>query len=100
MDTDQRPDAEIAHAESGVESFDWLGATCAHLDAPHIDRRGPVVIGVYGGNTTAGATKNEDAARVWRSSRGEWEFAAGGRDSATLIAWAYENSLPASQPSA
>lgn len=34
-----------------------------------------MVIGCYGGNTSAGAHKNEDAALVWCATDGSWKFA-------------------------
>src|SRR5687767_6392421 len=46
-----------------------------HLDTPAVDICGDVVIGRYGGRTSAGANKNEDAALVWRDPDGNWEFA-------------------------
>jgi hypothetical protein len=53
----------------------WLGSAAMHLDTPTIKRCDRVVIGCYGGNTGAGANKNEDAAHVWAATDGSWEFA-------------------------
>ncbi|MEA2573534.1 MAG: hypothetical protein QOH93_832 [Chloroflexia bacterium] len=59
-----------------VDTFRWLGSDEMHLDKPGVFTCGRVRIGLYGGNTEAGATKNEDAALVLCSGDGEWEFAA------------------------
>ncbi len=59
-----------------VESFRWLGSEEMHLDKPGVYTCGRAVIGLYGGNTEAGATKNEDAALVLCPGDGEWELAA------------------------
>lgn len=59
----------------GIQSFRWLGAEATHLDRPAIATCGPVAIGCYGGNTRAGAARNEDAALVWCAPDAAWEFA-------------------------
>lgn len=59
-----------------IERAYWLGAETMHLDAPSISQCGPIVLGCYGGNTLAGADRNEDAALVWCAADGAWEFAA------------------------
>ena len=56
--------------------FVWIGNDDKHLDAPYVTRYKDIVIGVYGGNTSAGANKNEDGALVWRSEDNSWEFSA------------------------
>jgi serine/threonine protein phosphatase PrpC len=53
----------------------WLGASDPHLDRPATYSCGHVVVGVYGGNTRAGARKNEDASLVMVDPLGSWEFA-------------------------
>lgn len=62
-----------------IETFRWVGSQKAYLDAPDIHSVGHVVVGRYGGNTSAGADRNEDGALVWCSSQGSpgqnWEFA-------------------------
>ena len=59
-----------------VETFRWLGSDDLHLDKPGVYTCGRMQIGLYGGNTRAGANKNEDAALAWCSDDGAWEFAA------------------------
>ncbi|WP_054971554.1 hypothetical protein [Alicyclobacillus ferrooxydans] len=56
-------------------SFRWIGSDEPHLDDPLVYSQGRVHIGVYGGNTNAGADKNEDGALAWSDESGEWEFA-------------------------
>lgn len=43
----------------------WTGSRTAKLDTPTVTRLQSVSLGCYGGNTTAGARKNEDGAIVW-----------------------------------
>jgi Protein phosphatase 2C len=68
-------DAARGSAQS-VREFRWLGADDMHLDGPAVYACGPLAIGVYGGNTRAGADKNEDAAFALCAQGGAWEFAA------------------------
>ena len=56
--------------------FRWVGSEEMLLDTPDVTTCGDVVIGRYGGHTSAGADKNEDGALVWCASDGAWEFAA------------------------
>ena len=58
-----------------LRTFRWVGSDHPHLDHPYITACGHVVIGLYGGNTRAGARKNEDGALVWCPHDGSWEFA-------------------------
>ena len=55
-------------------SLRWIGSDEPHLDDPFVFSQGRVHIGVYGGNTNAGADKNEDGAVAWSDDNGEWEF--------------------------
>lgn len=57
------------------DTYGWLGANEPHFDTPVIEKCGAVTLGVYGGNTSAGAQKNEDAALAWHSERDGWTFA-------------------------
>jgi hypothetical protein len=59
-----------------LETFRWLGSNEMRLDAPGVYTCGRVKIGLYGGNTGAGASKNEDAALVVCPGDGAWELAA------------------------
>jgi len=57
-----------------MPSIRWLGSELLYLDEPHVERCGDVAIGCYGGNTSAGAERNEDAAVVVVEEA--WRFAA------------------------
>jgi serine/threonine protein phosphatase PrpC len=73
----RRKEGEMAGSSpSRIATFRWVGGEAALLDAPTVTRCGRVVVGRYGGNTSAGATKNEDGALIWRAEDGGWEFAA------------------------
>ncbi len=56
-------------------SLSWLGADALHLDIPHLTRHGPMELGCYGGCSSVGAHKNEDAALLWYDQDGGWEWA-------------------------
>ena len=56
-------------------SLRWIGSDEPHLDEPFVYTKGPLTLGVYGGNSYAGANKNEDGALAWSDANGEWEFA-------------------------
>ena len=78
-----------------IRWFRWLGSEAPHLDAPFMATCRHVVIGCYGGNTGAGATRNEDGALVWCAGDGSWEFALlldahGSAESAALVLTAVE----------
>jgi hypothetical protein len=47
-----------------VTEFEWQGAIAPHLDAPTVTSVAHVTVGCYGGRTSSGAYKNEDAAFV------------------------------------
>jgi serine/threonine protein phosphatase PrpC len=66
----------------------WIGSEYPALDTTRVIPVGPFVLGLYGGDVTAGATVNEDAAYLWAEE--DWEFvvvcdAHGGSDSAELV---------------
>lgn len=65
---------EATKRENSLNTFHWFGREKMCLDRPVVNQCGRVVIGCYGGNTVAGATKNEDAALVWETN--DWRFAA------------------------
>lgn len=54
--------------------FSWVGNQYAFLDNPDTNTVGHVVIGRYGGTTSAGATMNEDGALVWTDASATWEL--------------------------
>lgn len=53
----------------------WLGSEEMNLDRIDIKNCCDVYIGSYGGNTEAGANKNEDGAFILSDSEGKWKFA-------------------------
>lgn len=55
-------------------SFNWVGSEQSFVDQPDIQQIGPVTIGRFGGNSTAGQTKNEDGCLVWVNAKEDWEF--------------------------
>lgn len=54
--------------------FSWVGSQVMYLDDPAAMNFGNVAIGRYGGNTAAGADKNEDGLFVLLDPDGSWEF--------------------------
>ncbi|MBU9674469.1 protein phosphatase 2C family protein [Planococcus sp. CP5-4] len=55
-------------------SFNWVGSEKHFVDQLDIRQIGPVAVGRFGGNSTAGQTKNEDGCLVWANAREDWEF--------------------------
>ncbi|MGG2015738.1 protein phosphatase 2C domain-containing protein [Bacillus sp. S10(2024)] len=51
-----------------VHTFKWIGDKKARLNEMHVEKLGPLFIGLYGGNT------NEDAVLAWCDPQGTWEF--------------------------
>lgn len=73
-----------------ISKTSWTGFDKPYLDCPNIEMQDHLVIGCYGGNTNAGANKNEDGFLVWSSIEQNWEFvvlldAHATCDSASLI---------------
>ncbi|MBC6973296.1 protein phosphatase 2C domain-containing protein [Bacillus sp. Xin] len=66
--------------------YSWVGSDEMYLGETSVQQHGEIVLGRYGGNTSAGAKKNEDGAFVW--SNGDWEFAMilDGHNSAESVA--------------
>ena len=56
--------------------FSWTGSQHPYLDQPTVQTFEHVAIGCYGGNSRAGASKNEDAAFVMTGANAAWTFAA------------------------
>ncbi|MEK5023577.1 protein phosphatase 2C domain-containing protein [Paenibacillus sp. FSL M7-1046] len=54
--------------------FSWVGSHAMYLDDPAAMNFGNMAIGCYGGNTAAGADKNEDGLFVLLDPDGSWEF--------------------------
>lgn len=57
-----------------MDSYSWSGSQHTYLDEPIIQPVGRVLVGLYGGNISHGANKNEDGALVWLGAG--WVFAA------------------------
>lgn len=55
-------------------SFNWVGSEQSFVDQLDIQQIGPVTVGRFGGNSTAGQTKNEDGCMVWSNVVEDWEF--------------------------
>ncbi|MFD2615021.1 protein phosphatase 2C domain-containing protein [Paenibacillus gansuensis] len=61
----------------GSNSYVWIGNQEKYLDQPFVlEIQHKVVFGAYGGNSSAGASKNEDAALCWSAEDGNWELTA------------------------
>lgn len=56
------------------DKFSWVGSDDMYSDHPITLTHKSMVIGRYGGNTAAGADKNEDGAYVLLEPGGGWEF--------------------------
>lgn len=54
---------------------EWIGTNAPHLDKPWVGQNGRIVLGLFGGDRSAGARTNEDAALVRCADDGTWEFA-------------------------
>lgn len=57
------------------EQFSWVGSEERYLDHPITSTLNRMVIGRYGGNTAAGANKNEDGVYLSSEPGADWEFA-------------------------
>ncbi|MEW4326814.1 protein phosphatase 2C domain-containing protein [Rossellomorea marisflavi] len=59
-----------------MREWSWVGSDDTKVDEKDIlTFPNGIVVGCFGGNSKAGANKNEDAALLW-VEEGEWEFAA------------------------
>ncbi|WP_318999837.1 hypothetical protein [Mesobacillus sp. S13] len=57
------------------EEFSWVGSQAHFVDTPDVLQLGKIVVGRYGGNSSAGQYKNEDGCLVWFNEQQDWEFA-------------------------
>jgi hypothetical protein len=57
------------------EEFSWVGSQENFVDQPDVSQIGKIVVGRYGGNSSAGQYKNEDGCLVWYNEQQDWEFA-------------------------
>lgn len=60
--------------EKRIRDFSWAGNRETFVDQPDIKELGNIVLGRYGGNSSAGQYKNEDACLIWTDESGNWEF--------------------------
>ncbi|MEL3971431.1 protein phosphatase 2C domain-containing protein [Rossellomorea oryzaecorticis] len=56
-----------------MHEFSWAGSQEHYVDQVQVKSINDIVVGLFGGNSSAGQFKNEDGCLVW-SSPGEWEF--------------------------
>ncbi len=54
----------------------WIGGHDPHFDHVQVTKCSNVEMGVFGGNTAAGAFHNEDGALIWTDATKGWTFAA------------------------
>ena len=54
--------------------FNWVGSEEHFVDRIHVHTADHVVIGRFGGNSSAGQHKNEDGCLVWVNRKEDWEF--------------------------
>ena len=57
-----------------AESFSWVGSRENFVDRPHVLTLNHLVVGRFGGNSSAGQSKNEDGCLVWINEQTDWEF--------------------------
>lgn len=74
--------------------FNWVGNRESFVDEPSIIELGNMIIGRYGGNSSAGQYKNEDGCFVMSNPEQDWEFvilldAHNSSESAELIVEAF-----------
>ncbi|MEH7382990.1 hypothetical protein V7138_21175 [Bacillus sp. JJ1533] len=43
----------------------WVGSQESFVDTISVQKRGKIIIGQFGGNSSAGQSKNEDGCLVW-----------------------------------
>ncbi|MCP2034349.1 serine/threonine protein phosphatase PrpC [Planomicrobium sp. HSC-17F08] len=56
------------------KSFSWIGSRDSFVDRPHVLSMDRLSVGRFGGNSSAGQSKNEDGCLVWMSEQADWEF--------------------------
>lgn len=58
-----------------MEEFDWVGSEEHFVDQLDVWKMQKVTVGRFGGNLSAGQTKNEDACLAWENPAEDWELA-------------------------
>ncbi|UYZ24041.1 protein phosphatase 2C domain-containing protein [Mesobacillus jeotgali] len=56
------------------QEFSWVGSQEHFIDQQETFCHGKIVVGRYGGNSSAGQYKNEDGCLVWFNEQQDWEF--------------------------
>ncbi|MCF6409568.1 protein phosphatase 2C domain-containing protein [Pseudalkalibacillus salsuginis] len=57
------------------EEYTWIGSQKTYIDEIHIKLLlNSIVVGQFGGNSSAGQYKNEDGCLVWMDPQLDWEF--------------------------
>ncbi|WP_261133947.1 protein phosphatase 2C domain-containing protein [Bacillus sp. Marseille-Q3570] len=59
---------------SMFHDFCWVGSQDNLIDRPTIHQLNHVIVGLYGGNSSAGQYKNEDGCLVWVNEKEDWEL--------------------------
>ncbi|KON88701.1 protein phosphatase [Sporosarcina globispora] len=57
-----------------IVEYSWVGSQDPYVDVINIQHVGRMVLGRFGGNSTAGQYKNEDGCLLWSSESQDWEF--------------------------
>ncbi|WP_231689567.1 hypothetical protein [Bacillus sp. FJAT-27245] len=73
----------------------WVGSEKDFVDEISVEMVGPIVLGWFGGNSSAGQHKNEDGCIVWTDLDNRYEFAVlldshSTADSAELVVSEFE----------
>ena len=58
-----------------MNKIGWVGSEHPFVDEVSVEQVNQVTVGRFGGNSAAGAYKNEDGCIVWADEQREWEFA-------------------------
>lgn len=57
-----------------MTDLEWVGSHQGFVDTLSVQNQGKITIGRFGGNSSAGQTKNEDGCLVWQNEQEDWEF--------------------------
>ena len=57
-----------------IAYFSWVGSQQSFVDDISIEQFNHVILGRYGGNSSAGQYKNEDGCVLWINEKEDWEF--------------------------
>ena len=59
---------------NNMKYFHWIGSQEHFIDKPDVLHLKNIVVGRFGGNSSAGQDKNEDGCLVWMNEKEDWEF--------------------------